>query len=81
MIDPFFASIKFQQSIYKDGMDAFNDELALDECPYEPDSTNGILWAEGWEQQAAIAEREYEGQQEDQRLDDPRHNLFKYFVD
>jgi hypothetical protein len=73
MSDPIFDAMAFQQSVYKDGMAAFDDEIALDECPYEADSTHGILWAEGWEQAAYIAERESKMAAEDMRLDDPRH--------
>lgn len=72
-----FETMKAQQDVYRDGMQAFADEIDIDECPHDPQSTFGILWAQGWESAAGLAEREYERQKEDQRLDDPRHGQAK----
>lgn len=68
-----FETLNLQQEVYREGMRAFDEEIGMDECPYDADSTFGILWAQGWESAAGLAEIEAEREQEDRRLDDPRH--------
>ena len=68
-----FAIAVQQQEVYREGMRAFEEEIGIEECPYDSQSTFGILWTTGWESMAGLAEIEAERQMEDQRLDDPRH--------
>ena len=58
---------------FDEGEQAFEDEKEMDDCPHALDSREGIEWCAGWEYAEHHNDMEVRGQEEDYRLDDPRH--------
>ena len=57
---------------FQEGEEAFGQEISKDDCPYPFDDSRGLYWCAGWDAAAYESCELVRGQQEDERLDDPR---------
>lgn len=54
---------------FREGVDAFDNEICLDACPYEDGSESWFQWGEGWEHAEFLSRMEAKSAAEDVRLD------------